>query len=187
MKKYKKKPKKLVPKEKIQVPHIWIGGVEKKSCGGCGKLKSLTEFKEFLPNPDRLTDFCLDCIGNAVEVKREQREARVKPRAKADAEDRERARMRLLRIKEEQEKREKARKEASEETRRRAVKAMVAREVALKGLAERVGSGRHWQVPARCLSCFWGGKRFESDMDVVCPKCGSKLIFGRRIEEKELP
>ena len=167
-------------KNQLRVPHVWVNKEERKSCEKCGGLKKLTEFDLFEGNWDGRLGFCRPCA-EKTKKDREKETRKWKNVAQIDPKDGEKARERLLYIEEERVKREKARQEASE----KAKKAILAREEALRRLAATMRGVREATIPARCLACFWGGRRDEASKNDPCPKCGSKVILGRSVEAKD--
>lgn len=51
----------LPPLERTCLPHVWLHGKEHKSCGGCGKLLELAEFRPTEWTADRLETHCQTC------------------------------------------------------------------------------------------------------------------------------
>lgn len=167
-------------RERPRIPHVWVSGEEKKSCGGCGSLKSVDDFEDCASNWDFKTELCVKCIKKRVHVReKDSKTSQFVP--KIDSEAREEARNRLLYIEEERVRREKALREAA----RASIERLREQEEAQKRLAASLKRAREVTVPVRCLTCLWGGKRSDTRKSNPCPKCGSKVILGRPIEQKE--
>lgn len=167
-------------RERPRIPHVWVNGEEKKSCGGCGSLKSVDDFEDCASNWDFKTELCVKCIEKRVQVREKgPKTAQFVP--KIDPEAREEARSRLLYIEEERVRREKALKEAA----RASIERLREQEGAQERLAASLKGAKETVIPVRCLSCLWGGRRSDTKKGNPCPRCGSKVIFGRPIDAKD--